>query len=169
MKKKFFILIIMMLNILSAFSQIEIITLPKMIYGKHDSTYNFTIKMNGKELSDYELAKLTNDKKKVREINLYITKPDRIKKTGRIMFWTGVTAIVIPFCYNLIHHSPIIMIGSSKNQWQNELMFTGVCTSTIGYVLINKKAENFDCPEHYYNLDEAKRQADFYNFYQKKK
>lgn len=153
-----FLLLGISLTINSQSSNIEIHELRNILYGRHGNSYDYTITQNGENLSDLQFAKITNDKKMINRIEWDINKPQRIRTTGKVVFVTGLIAIIAPSI-------KLAVKGRSENYWENAVIFTGVITSTFGGVgMMRYKDIYYNLPDHYYHIEEARKRAEKYNF-----
>jgi hypothetical protein len=158
-KNTLLILLLLTLNILSGFSQsskIDIVSRTNLLYGRNHNTFDYDIRKDGNLIWDYEFAILINDKKMGKIIMWDINRPQRTRKIGKVLFWTGLSAIVVPGV-------KMIFKGQSDTYWENIAIFGGICTTTIGAGMTNYKDEYNSIPEHYYDIIRARSWAETYN------
>ena len=159
------ILLIFNLLYINGQSTIEIIRKENLLtsnnkdYSKKNS-YDFSILNDGKELSEWQFAKLTNDKRMVNRIEWHIYKPQKTRTAGKVVFVTGLLAIVVPSI-------KIAFKGHSETYWENGVIVTGVIGSIFSVGMMKYKDEYNVEPDHYYHIDQARKRAEVYNFNKK--
>lgn len=120
-----------------------------------------------KEISEYQMANLTGNNGVLQAMANAQRKQTKMATTGAMMFLSGLVVTGVLF-WDMLGKKPFLHPdGTTAPNWEVGVATGAIVTGALGYGIAMASDKNM--PAHYYNVDEAAKEAQNYNLSLKKK